>query len=246
MKNKIKHVLQNLLGFDTYLFVFSIFTILKLKWDKKEKDFIHFLKLIPDNGNILDIGANIGIMTVHLGRQFTQSTVFSFEPVPNNIKALKKIIKFFKVKNVTIFEYALGDTNGNIEMVMPIIKSVKEQGLSHVVHETITEFNEGQKYSVPIYMLDSIAEINNNKPVTGIKLDVENFEYYVLKGAENTLLKYKPVIYCELWDNDNRYRTFDFVTSLGYSIKVLINNNLVDYNKEKHNKQYFFFIHNSK
>ena len=60
MKTFVKYILQKILGLKTYLYVFARFIIVKLKWDKKEKDFFHFLKLLPDNGIVLDLGANIG------------------------------------------------------------------------------------------------------------------------------------------------------------------------------------------
>ena len=40
--------------------------------------------------------------------------------------------------------------------------------------------------------------------VTGIKLDVENFEAHVLRGATELLKRDHPIIYCELWDTPNR------------------------------------------
>src|ERR1700747_516323 len=133
MKSKTKYILHKLLGFKNYLFVFSLFKIYTLKQDKKEKDFFHFLKLIPENTAVLDIGANIGIMTVHLARSVKNIKVYCFEPMPNNIATLKRIVNYFKLSNVQIFEFALGNTEGKVEMVMPVVNSVRMQGLSHVV-----------------------------------------------------------------------------------------------------------------
>jgi hypothetical protein len=39
VKNTIKYILQKILGFQTYLFVFSVFKIKTLHSDPKEKDF---------------------------------------------------------------------------------------------------------------------------------------------------------------------------------------------------------------
>jgi hypothetical protein len=135
----------------------------------------------------------------------------------------------------------LGDQNKVIEMIMPVDASVKKQGLSHVVHESINDLNDGVRYSVLQRTLDSVAtEIKI--PFYAIKMDVENFEFYVLKGGTESIAKYRPIIYCELWDNENRSRCFTILTDLGYSIKVLRNNKLDDYNKLIHSTQNFFFI----
>lgn len=243
MKSKVKYLLHRIFGFKNYLFLFSLFKIYTLRWDKKEGDFLYFLELIPPGGTVLDIGANIGIMTKYLAQRIKNTSVFAFEPIPDNIHTLKRIKKFFGIINVTVMEYALGEENGKVDMVMPIMSSVKMQGLSHVLHDTIYENNEGQMFSVPLFKLDDVEEIQkSSKPVTGIKIDVENFEYFVLKGGMQILKKYKPVVYCELWDNENRKKCFRLLEDLGYVVKVLDKSALVRYDKMKHKTQNFFFI----
>ena len=82
-----------MLGLQTYLYVFARFIIIKLRWDKNEKDFFHFLELIPDGGIILDLGANIGVTSYHLSKNKPNSTIFSFEPLTLNMDTLKRIKK---------------------------------------------------------------------------------------------------------------------------------------------------------
>ena len=245
MKNFIKYILQKLLGFQNYLFVFCLFKIKTLHKDKSEKDFLYFLGLIPSSGIVLDIGANIGIMTVYLARKIKDATVFAFEPIPHNIKVLERVISHYKLKNVNVCKHALGNEDGEIEMVMPVIDLVKMQGLSHVVHSSIPENNTGERFKIPVKKLNNIKEImDSTKPVTGIKMDVENFEYFVLDGAKELLKKYKPIIYCELWDNENRNKCFKLMQSLGYEIRILVQGQLAIYTPEVakiHPTQNFFF-----
>jgi FkbM family methyltransferase len=242
MKNGAKYILHKLLGFKNYLFVFSLFKIYTLKRDKNEKDFFQFLDLIPENTTVLDIGANIGIMTVHLAR-IKGADVFCFEPMPNNILAFKRVIHYFKLSNVKLFEIALGNNEGEVEMVMPVISSVRMQGLSHVVHESIKENNEGERFKVPLKKIDNLpAIIHNPKRISAIKIDVENFEFFVLDGAKETIKKHKPVVYAELWDNENRYSCFDLFKELNYKTYVAIDNNLVLFDPINHIKQNFIFL----
>ncbi|MEI6487960.1 MAG: FkbM family methyltransferase [Bacteroidota bacterium] len=242
MKNKAKYLLHTLLGFKNYLFVFSLYKIYTLKKDKNEKDFFQFLKLIPNNSFVLDIGANIGIMTVHLARISNSNTVYSFEPMPSNIEALKRIINYFKLTNVKLIEAALGNSEGQVEMVMPVISKVKMQGLSHVVHQSITEFNEGEKCKVPLLMLDKMDElINSNKRISAIKIDVENFEYFVLEGAKGLIKKYRPIVYAELWENENRENCFELFKNLAYKTMVVVDEAIIEYDRAKHFTQNFIF-----
>ncbi len=243
MKSAIKYILHKLLGFKNYLFVFSLFKIYTLKRDKNEKDFFAFLDLIPSDTTVLDIGANIGIMTVHLARSLKNLTVYSFEPMPNNISAFKRIIRYFKLNNVTLFEIALGNSEGEIEMVMPVINAVRMQGLSHVIHASIPENNEGDRFKVPLKMLDKMKEIRDtNKRISAIKIDVENFEFFVLDGAKELLTKNKPFVYAELWDNENREKCFELFKSLNYKTVVVINNKAIEFDPRLHTTQNFIFL----
>jgi len=243
MKSFIKKSLQTLLGFDTYLFLFSIYIIKTLRWNKNEGDFLHFLSLIPDNGVVLDIGANIGIMTVHLAGKLPSSAIHAIEPMPANLKALRRIVSYYKLKNVSIHDFALGNKKGEVEMVMPVVDDVKMQGLSHVVHESIDDFNEGEKVKVAVKTLDSIEiELSSGKPIRAIKMDVENFEYFVLEGGKSLIAKHNPIIYTELWENENRQHCFDLIKNMNYKIRVLVDGKLVDFEEGKHKTQNFFFI----
>jgi FkbM family methyltransferase len=238
MKNTIKLILQKLLGYERYLFVFSKFKINNLKNDKKEGDFFLFIDEIGSQGDILDIGANIGIMTYHLSKKFPNKKIFSIEPMPNNLAVLRQVITHYNLINVEVKAIALGDKAGEIEMVLPLNGKVKMQGLAHVVHDSIDEWNEGEKIKVQCDTLDNLF---SDIQISGIKMDIENFEYFALKGGEQFLKKNHPVIYLELWQNDNRTLCFDFLKDLGYFPFVNENNNLVVYNPLKHKKQNFIF-----
>ncbi|MBA3971575.1 MAG: FkbM family methyltransferase [Bacteroidetes bacterium] len=238
----IKYILHKLLGFKNYLFIFSLFKIRTLKRDKNEKDFFAFLQLIPANTLVLDIGANIGIMTVHLAK-VKGVTVYSFEPMPTNIDAFAKIIKWFKLTNVKLFEIALGNSEGEVEMVMPVISNVRMQGLSHVVHDSIPENNDGEKFRVPLRMLDNMIELTNApKRISAIKIDVENFEFFVLDGAKQIIAKNKPVIYAELWDNENREKCFRLLKGLNYKTVVVVDKQAVQYDPAVHVTQNYIFL----
>lgn len=240
MKKRIQRILQGLLGFKRYLFVFSLFKIRTLRWDRKEGDFLHFVSLLPPDATVLDIGANIGIMTAKLAQHCPRGHIHAFEPIPENFAALQRIVQHFKFKNVSLHSFALGEAPGEIQMVMPEVQNVKMQGLSHVVHESIDEFNEGQFYKVPIYRLDDLqAQLGIPK---AIKIDVENFEYFVFKGGEQMLRTHRPLIYCELWDNENRAKCFDLLQDIGYKIQILEQGKLIDFDPRKHQRQNFFFV----
>jgi FkbM family methyltransferase len=233
-KSKLKLFLQKVLGINNYLFLFSILTIKRLKWNKHEEEFLYFNEMLPDNAVVMDIGANIGIMTVPIALKVKNAQVYAFEPVPTNVKALRRIVNYFKLNNVKIFETALGEESGELKMVMPVSDNVKMQGLSHVLEgDSNDALNQGDIFSVPVKKLDDIEELKVAEKINAIKIDVENFEYYVLKGGEALLRKHKPIIYCELWDNEKRYLTLNYLKGLGYKVKIYQDEKLVDYTDQK-------------
>ena len=239
MKNKIKSLLQNLLGFKTYLFFFSKFKIATLKWDGNENHFFHFVDLLPNSGLILDIGSNIGIMTSRLANAKPQSMIYSFEPIKENFDVLSEIVTSNQHKNVKLYNIALGAEAGNLTMIMPMIGNAKQQGLSHVFNPDEHYEYGGEKYTVPVEKLDDVLS-NETLQIKGIKIDVENFEYQVLLGAQAILKKQKPLLYVELWDNKNRTDCFDLMHNIGYKTMVLVNNKLTEFTNQV--TQNFFFV----
>ncbi|MDX1350853.1 MAG: FkbM family methyltransferase [Putridiphycobacter sp.] len=230
--------MQKILGYQTYLYVFAKFKIFTLKYDKKEGDFFYFMNRIKSQGAILDVGANIGIMTYHLASKFKNRSIYAIEPMPDNLKVLHKVIAHYKLRNVTVKPLAVGNENTELMMVLPVNGNVKMQGLAHVVHDSISEWNHGDKFKVTAVKLDDAF---SNMAIAGIKMDIENFEFFALEGGRKLIEQNLPVIYLELWPNENRDRCFELLAELGYSAYVVESNKLVEYNPDKHLKQNFIF-----
>ncbi len=241
MKDIIRAVSQKLIGYKNYLFLFSLFTIRRIRRGVHEEEFIFFMGMIPPESIILDIGANIGIMTASLARRFPKAKVYSFEPIPDNIEALEKVVNHYKLHNVIIFETALGEEKGELKMILPVVNNAKMQGLSHVVEdETSGTIEKGIQYTVPVLKLDDIPELQSVSDIAAIKIDVENFEYYVLKGGEAMLIKHMPLIFCELWDNDRRKLCMDYLSGLGYRVAIFDGKQLIPFTGQP--VLNFFFI----
>ena len=195
--------------------------------------------MVSDDGILLDIGANLGIMTYHLSKKFQERKVFAIEPMPDNLAVLNKIVDTYQLDNVDILPLAVGDENTTLEMVLPLNGKVKMQGLAHVVHDTINEWNTGDRFEVKCIKLDD--QFNGHK-VAGIKMDIENFEFFALKGGSKIIAEHKPVIYLELWPNENRDKCFDLLKHIGYEANVIEKDKIVSYDASIHTKQNFIFM----
>lgn len=229
LRTRIKLTLQQLLGFENYQFYASRFNISNLRSSKVEADFVHFLDLLPAGKLILDVGANFGVMTVALAKKAEK--VYSFEPIPENARVVKRLLKYYNLKNVTLFECAVGNQSGELKMVVPIIDNDKISGLSHVVDDNNQD--EGEFFTVPVKRLDDIPELQQADSIGAIKMDVENFEFEALTGAKALLLKHKPIIFCEIWKTEKSKLTLDFLKNeIGYTIKVIEGGQLVPFTNQ--------------
>jgi FkbM family methyltransferase len=237
VKELIQLILQRTFGWSNYLKIFALFNYVKIKFDQKENDFFYFLQLIPPQTNVLDIGANIGVTTAYLSKK---NQVFAFEPIPINIQTLQWLLRILHCKNIHLFNFALGNKNEIKEMIMPTIKGVKKHGLATFKQKI---YEKGECYPIKVCKLDDMDFANNLK-ISAIKLDVENYEFEVLEGAKNSLKKNKPIIYCELWENDNRINVFNLMEELNYQILILKNKTLTGFNPNIDKKQTFFFLPN--
>ena len=240
MKNILRFILQKYLGFKNYLFLSSIISIKRIESNSAEKEFMYFVKLLPNEGIILAIGANIGITTVPLAKAKNNAIIYSFEPMPENFVTLKRVVRYFRLSNVKIFDIALGEKDGVLTMVMPVVNNVKMQGLSHIqLNGTEQEHYAGDEIDVTVKTMDTIQELNTANKRSAIKIDVENFEYFVLKGGRHLISVHQPITYCELRKNEMRELTINYLRDLGYSVKVFYNKQLTDYRDNAIN---FFFI----
>ncbi len=78
--------------------------------------------------------------------------------------------------------------------------------------------------------------------IDGIKIVAENYEKFIFEGGEQLIKKNMPLIYCELWFNENRLRTMELIRSWNYEIYVLDNNKLVRYDEKQYHTKNLFFV----
>lgn len=133
-------------------------------------------KYVTDFNIAVDVGANVGLWAKPLSKKFNR--VFAYEPLEQVYICLERNVNPSKVY---INKFALGSTNSKVNMVYDHINT----GGSYV-----SEVGTG---SIDIKRMDDL-----NLPKFGLlKIDCERHELEVLKGAMDTILKYKPIIVCE-------------------------------------------------
>ena len=136
------------------------------------------IALCQRRGVALDIGANVGLWSRDLVKQFEQ--VQAFEPVEIFRECL---IKNVSAANFSVSDLALGDQDTQATMII----TAGNTGHSHLDPATM---GTG---SVKVVRLDSL----DLPAVDYIKIDCEGFEYRVLLGAEKTIRRQRPMVVVE-------------------------------------------------
>lgn len=229
---------------DNYLYYGSLYKINTSNiTDREDTDFYYFLNLLNENDNVLDIGANVGMMSLLIAKKAYNGKVFAFEPVPQNYKTLLKLISHYRQNNITAYCFALGNYQNKVTMVLPNMNHHKVLQMSYVMNNELNQNTpDFDRITVPQIPLDEIEEFKSLK-INAIKIDVENYEYFVFIGAKNFIIKNKPIIYSEQWyGTQNQIDCFRFMQELNYKVYIFDGKNLTPFDPVKHQKLNFFFI----
>ncbi len=158
---------------------------------RDESDFLEVLFSELKSGDVVyDIGANMGIYTIFLAKKLgKEGVVIAFEPEKENSLILKKNIKINKLNNVKVFTKALADQNGQ----KYLYKNIKG-GISGY---TLVQGSDRKPWGkIDIYKGDDLVNVKKLPIPNAVKIDVEGFEFPVLKGLEQTLSSERCKILC--------------------------------------------------
>ena len=183
----------------------------------------HLHKHIKNAKVVLDIGAHVGCHTLIYKRINDDCSIYSFEMQSIIYELLKKNIAINHLQNVQAFNCAIGES---IEMVT-IADTIADGPNKNEKYA----YNKGKEYNfggvslgsgqqeILMITIDSLQL----EACDFIKIDVEGFEYFVIKGASQTIQKYKPVIFYEENYKINSQSTTELLKSMGYNSFEMIN-----------------------
>lgn len=134
------------------------------------EDSIFILDTLNSDSVFVDIGANVGHFTLLAAS--CNAEVYSFEPIPATFKKLEANIMLNKL-SINLNNLGIGEKTDYLYFTQNL-------GVMNRV-----EFKENENtVKVKTIRLDDFPF---KKKPTFIKIDVEGFEWFVLKGAENVL-----------------------------------------------------------
>lgn len=244
--NDVRHVVRNEVKFKLYPADFS-------QWQIYRSDNVDHVRaaiqILSDqqHGLLLDIGANCGhfslLMADYIRRNKLSYSILTFEPNPDVFEHLKhnllenpELKPFIQLENKGV-----GNESGQLHLQVPLRNSGAGSLVRNYEHEP------HRKYCVDIISIDEFLQ-NDNRLVVFIKIDVENFEYNVLRGAEKLIARDKPAIYLEISGKSGPARTeiTELLQMMGYSIFFEKDRKYVPYIESHDSTMDVFALHNSK
>jgi len=130
---------------------------------------------------VLDIGANIGYYVLMEAQIVgSRGKVYSLEPVPQNFEILKRNVELNSYSDrVELYNLAAGDNTGEATI------EISGDSNTHKVVFSKSHRNKKQNY-INVKMI-TIDEFVKDRHVDLIRMDVEGFEYCILKGMKQLL-----------------------------------------------------------
>ena len=168
--------------------------------------------------NILDIGAQSGLYSLY-AKYLPMSSFYSFEPFKPTFELLNENISLNNITNIKTFNIGLS----NKKEQTTLNTCLSHNGL-HTIGETPKRFNDICKIEIEVDTIDNLF-YEKDICVDFIKIDTEGYEFFILKGGEKTVKRYKPFIQLE-WNETNmlqcnvKLQEFsNYLNELGY-IKI--------------------------
>ena len=146
----------------------------------------------------VDVGANIGTLTLAASRLVgPEGRVFAIEAHPRTVRYLRGNVRLNDARNVTVLHAAVGDHVGIVKF-----SNRRSDDQNSIASSGI---------DVPLATLDSmvIGLLPPDSRIRLLKIDVEGFELFALRGAQQVLER-TDAVYFESWEN--HFQRFGYAT----------------------------------
>jgi FkbM family methyltransferase len=166
-------------------------------------EFCLLRQILKPGMTFIDAGANMGLYSIFAARRVgPRGKVLALEPSAREFEILQKNVKLNSLTNVLTIRKAIFDRASQVELsVAPLGKS-GHNTLGAFGYDTPLDHSE----RVQSERLDDLIHGEGLTRVDVIKMDIEGAETAALRGAEETLRQFKPVLLIELSDRSLQHQ----------------------------------------
>jgi FkbM family methyltransferase len=164
-------------------------------FDKKEPETLEWIRAIPLNSILWDVGANIGLYSIYAAKA-RQSRVYAFEPSVFNLEVLARNIDMNGLQNnICIMPIAL---NNKLNFNMFKMSNTEWGGALSTFEYNINQDGEPLKkvfeYQTLGMPIDYVCSALKVPFPEYLKIDVDGIEHLILQGGMKTLLSVNSVL----------------------------------------------------
>jgi FkbM family methyltransferase len=168
-----------------------------------------FRDAIAPGHTVYDVGSNVGIFALLAGiRTAPSGHVYAFEPVPRNLRYLRRHLELNAVKNCTVVEAAVSDT------LEPLRLAAADRE-----HSMARLSPEGELTVASLTLDACIFGERAFRPPDVVKIDVEGAEREVLRGAARAIAEFRPALFVEVHGTEHHADCKSFLLSHGYHVQ---------------------------
>jgi FkbM family methyltransferase len=175
--------------------------------------------LPPPDANMLDIGANIGAVTLFWAARSQSLRIHGYEPNPSAFDTLVRNLGQNRLQQrVRVFSEAVSRQTGSLNLWVDIPTELSTGYLDKSPCEG------GRRISVPLVGIDDVWERLNKENVWLLKIDTEGAEVDILEGASQAFLKAVKNAIVEYHDNitpGSLARCREILEASGFHCRVL-------------------------
>ena len=168
-----------------------------------------FQQVVKEGQVVYDLGAHVGYYTVLASELVGDSGhVVSFEPLPLNLRDVRRHLQMNHCDNVTVIDACVGD----------------HTGVCHFARRSGTRagrVEENGEMAVRMVSLDELVDAGSIPPPDCMKIDVEQAEFAVLQGAGGLIARTHPTTLLSVHGDRMRKLCFDFLRDHGYELRPI-------------------------
>jgi len=160
---------------------------------------------------VYEIGAHAGLYVLGAcSKVGLEGHVYAFEPLPRNVKYLRRHVELNQLSNCIVVEAAVCDSSGFRAFNANCCHSeahLSPAGATKVSTVSIDEFLAGGP---------------ERRPPGAMKIDARGSELEILSGGRRTLTRFAPRIFITFYSPESTRACRQVLTSLGYTFGPLV------------------------
>jgi FkbM family methyltransferase len=143
--------------------------------------------------------------------------VHVFEPLPANAERIRRLVELNPAKSISLHTVAVAEHESEMDLMIMHETSMAKLETSTFQANTTSVTRE----RVKVRTIDALIAAGAIAPPALIKIDVEGAEAMVLRGARESIIRYRPIIFAEVHSSALLSECCDMLKAAGYRIEMI-------------------------